>query len=361
MLVSVNLDGVGIPCVFRFPETAAFFPNVIPGKGEQEHAIYITDQEWNRLLLQNFPNHPATEFSAMTAYLSDAIVSSDRVLVHAVAFRFREKAYLISAPSGVGKSTQVKTLQKLHPGEFGVICGDRPLLRFEQDRIMVCPTPWNGKEGWKGAPEAPLDGIILLERGKENVLQIPNQYDAIMRLFPQMIQTGRNAEILRKTAQMTTQLLTAVPVCKLTSFEVPASTKLLYDALTDQIVPFIDTEKQKRIERKTAAASCSVPEKGKKMMRYKARPGIVTTKICGITTLLPTRSVMDECPHVQCLPLLWAETWKAICDEKPVEVIIRGHEVITRKPREEIQAEFERFCRVLCEKGFLIGEEEADE
>jgi len=43
------------------------------------------------------------------------------------------RAWLLAGPSGVGKSTQIKSLQSLEPGAFGVICGDRPVLELRED------------------------------------------------------------------------------------------------------------------------------------------------------------------------------------------------------------------------------------
>ncbi len=355
MKKTIILDGVAIPCAFRFEKTPSLFPNVAPfAVTDGETVVSISDEDWAGFLTHDMPDSPETEFSALTSFLSDALVSHDRVLVHAVAFSFRGKAYLIAAPSGVGKSTQIKTLQALHPGEFEVICGDRPILRLEEDRIMVCPSPWNGKENWKGAPAGPLDGIILLDRGEENYVREVSRAAAAASFFPQVIQTGRDPETIEKTAEMTTRILTSVPKCNLVSFQVPDSTLLLYKVLTDQPVPDAPPVKPETIRNAAKPEEASDGIKEEKRMIYKTRPGILTTKICGVTTLIPTRAAMDQCSHIQCLPFFWAETWNAIRDEKPLEIILRAHEILTRQPREKVLTDYQAFCKDLAQKGFLI-------
>ena len=163
----------------------------------------------------------------------------DRVLVHGVALRWKDRAWLICAPSGVGKSTQARFLQELRPGEFGVICGDRPVLEFchserseaesknPSPTILVHPSPWNGKEKWCGAEAAPLAGIIFLERGGSNQLFSVSPKEIALPFFQQIIQSAKDAEMIRLAAAYETRLLNAVPLWKLVSHEVPDSTRLL--------------------------------------------------------------------------------------------------------------------------------------
>ena len=93
-------------------------------------------------------------------------------------------------------------------------------------------------------------------------------------------------------------------------------------------------------------------------MKYTATPGIVQTKICGQTVLIPTRAAYDRCKSVQILPLLWAGTYSSICSGAPIDQILAVHRIFKRKKTdEEILAEIEDFCEKLCAKGFLIRTE----
>ena len=151
------------------------------------------------------------------------------MILHAVALRWNDKAWLITARSGVGKSTQAKYLQELCPGEFGIICGDRPILEFRENDIIAHPSPWNGKENWHGAEKAPLGGVILLERGDENRIESLSPKEAAIPVYVQVIQNAVEAEKIHKSTALITRLLKNVPIWRLTTHQVPDSTRLLLE------------------------------------------------------------------------------------------------------------------------------------
>lgn len=78
------------------------------------------------------------------------------------------------------------------------------------------------------------------------------------------------------------------------------------------------------------------------------------TKLCGMNVLIPSRSVCQVCSSVQRLPMLWAATWDAMCRDVPLEDTINFHMMLTHKSREEVLANYERFCEELYRKGFMI-------
>ena len=225
-------------------------------------SVHIPEADWAEYLDDGMEDCAHTEYSMLTPYFSDALLAHDRVIMHAVAIRHRDKAYLICAASGTGKSTQARTLQELRPGEFAVICGDRPILEFrpvaapsgrhaspslpqgnlpvanpaaptpaEEWSVIIHPSPWNGKENWHGAQAAPLAGLILLERGEENALAVLSDREAALPVYPHFIQTAWEPDNIRKIAELETRLLRSVPIWRLTTNQVPDSTKLLLEAV----------------------------------------------------------------------------------------------------------------------------------
>lgn len=89
-------------------------------------------------------------------------------------------------------------------------------------------------------------------------------------------------------------------------------------------------------------------------MKYQVRKGVFMTKLCGMSVLIPTREAFEHCHTIQRLPLLWAATWEGLVAGKPMEDTIRVHEILTRKPREEVVSRLEQFFEELADKGFLI-------
>ncbi len=240
--IKLMLGGVPVDCLLRFPETAAWFADYQLPPGEpQSDPVMIPEEEWESFLELKLGELPYTEYSALTAFLSDALLSQNRVILHAAALRWQGRAILICGESGVGKSTQTAGLRRLRPGAFGVICGDRPILehpsswerRGESERptVLVHPSPWNGKEGWHDAEAAPLGGIVLLSRGPENRIAPARNVAAAVRLYASFIQSSIREQNIRSLAELATELVKNFPVWTLESARVPDSTALLLETL----------------------------------------------------------------------------------------------------------------------------------
>lgn len=272
----VSLAGIRFPCETRYGETERYFRVFAPPEetGAPEKAgltVCIPDRDWSRCLADGMEDCAHTEYSMLTPHFSEALLDYDRVILHAAAIRYRDRAYLICAASGTGKSTQVRVLQELRPDAFTVICGDRPVLEFrsepaaepaasgdapnpvfpggrriipvsggpgrpappprQETTVIVHPSPWNGKENWHGASAAPLAGLILLERGEENALAALTDREAALPFYPHFIQTAWEPDRIRKIAELETRLLQSVPVWRLTTHQVPDSTRLLLDGV----------------------------------------------------------------------------------------------------------------------------------
>ena len=229
---TVTLAGRSFRVSARYAETASYFPApdpeapLVPGA-----PVSIPETDWQEYLQSGMEDCAHTEYSVLTAHCSDALLAFDCVILHAAALRWRDRSWLIIAPSGVGKSTQTRNLQTLLPGEVSVICGDRPVLERCGGAFRVHPSPWNGKENWHGAEAAPLGGLILLRRGPENRLYALREDEAILNLYVAFIQTSASVEAVTKVADLEDGLLRAVPTWLLVSDTVPDSTRCLVEGI----------------------------------------------------------------------------------------------------------------------------------
>ena len=226
----LELGGTTLPVSFAHPETAGYFGSFCrAADGERGPFTALTEWDWVFGARVGVENTAAAEYSLFSGAVSAALSYEKRCLIHAAAVRFRDRAWLIAAAPGVGKSTQARTLMELWPGEFGVICGDRPLLEFRGAETWVHPTPWNGKEGWHGAEAAPLGGIVLLRRGEEDALYSLSSAEAALPVFCSLIHTGADEKTILALADCARALLESAPVLQLVNAGVPHSTRLLYE------------------------------------------------------------------------------------------------------------------------------------
>ena len=206
---------------------------VTPERLELARKMLMDDLQARGLPDPGYSNN-YVEFRTQTELTSHPLLKFGCCIFHAVAFCRQGRAFLLTAPSGTGKTTQFLNWQRLHPGEITMICGDMPVLEQRSDgAVWVHPSPWNGKEnlGDRHHPPAPLAGIVLLEQGQDNTIAPLPVREAIPALFPQFIvQPNTEAEILALTGLMD-QMLRTVPVRKLTNRGDDASTELLRQTL----------------------------------------------------------------------------------------------------------------------------------
>ena len=88
--------------------------------------------------------------------------------MHGSSFKVDNSAFIVTARSGVGKSTHVNLLKQYLKDRFTYINDDKPLLKIKGDKLTLYSSPWNGKERRGNNINAPLRSIIFLNRGITN-------------------------------------------------------------------------------------------------------------------------------------------------------------------------------------------------
>ena len=169
--------------------------------------------------------------------LSTDILRYGCCLFHAAAFLWQGRAWLVTGPSGVGKTTQFRNWQQLFPGEITMICGDMPVLEGRDDgSVWVHPSPWNGKERMGDRSlRAPLGGVVRLIQGNENYIYTLPVCDAILAMLRQfMVRPEDEAAILALTG-LVERCLRYAPVWLLTNRGDDASTQLLRQTLLESM------------------------------------------------------------------------------------------------------------------------------
>lgn len=124
------------------------------------------------------------ETLALYRKITDALLERDVLLFHGSVVAYEGKAYLFAAPSGTGKTTHSRLWLSQIPGAY-VLNGDKPLLRFEGDRVLACGTPWQGKETLGCNEILPLAAVCILTRDERNHIEPISFHDAFPALFVQ--------------------------------------------------------------------------------------------------------------------------------------------------------------------------------
>lgn len=203
-------------------------PYRIHGDGKADMVIRCDAQ---RTLEQN----PQLEDLDMAEYIATGTIFARNILkydgfqLHACAVGLDGKAYLFSAPCGMGKSTHGERWCRL----FGatLINDDKPVLRYTESGWMVYGTPWSGKHDLSAPIGLPLGGIACLYRGEVNEIEPMETGKAVTAIISQCLR-NLSGEQMQRQLELLDKLLRQKPIWQLTSRNEDAAAEVSREAMT---------------------------------------------------------------------------------------------------------------------------------
>lgn len=169
------------------------------------------------------------EMMELCPRVSDALLPFGRLVFHALAFEWRGCVWLLTGPSGAGKTTHYLRWKLRYGEELRLLNGDKPLLEIPPEgAITVHPSPWYGKEGMQQYFSGPLGGIILLEKAAENRIRRMTPREAAGCLFTQLL-------ITRRACALEQALLERTPLWLLQNRGDSAAAELCRDTLSKEL------------------------------------------------------------------------------------------------------------------------------
>lgn len=223
--VRIALGGLPLELTMR---SEAYFPSLEP---------FLTQEPpETRAVPAPEGGTPYEEFMRLCLMSSDALLPFGRVVMHGVALLWRGRAWLLTGPSGTGKTTQYILWKEQFPGEVEILNGDKPVLELRGRTPWLHASPWTGKEGMARRGCAPLGGIILLEQGQDNEMSrlMPGQ-GAAGRLMVQLLISRSTPEQVRQAAGILQTVLEGTPLWLLRNRGDPASARLCHDILEKEV------------------------------------------------------------------------------------------------------------------------------
>ena len=229
-----NFAGVQLSFQFRYADTLKYYGDaLVPADSFGGIEVPEADvADWMRRW--GISNASYGEYVISCNYACDELMKHGRMVFHGASFLWRDRAWLFSAPSGTGKTTQLRLWKKLFSGEMEIMNGDKPILEVtEENEVIVHPSPWKGKENYgRDDLTAPLGGIIFLRQAKENRIRRMAPAEAARKLFGRVYSTFNTEEEVRNAGRLLERILTAnVQVWYLENRGDDASARLTYDAL----------------------------------------------------------------------------------------------------------------------------------
>lgn len=172
------------------------------------------------------------EFYELSVALGEQLPLLGRLQTHGVAIEYDGKAYIFSAPSGIGKSTRAFLWQKyLGEDKVAVINGDKPILWFRDETVLACGSPWSGKEGLSKNVCVPLGGLCLLKRSSDNTIRRASDRE-FFDAYSTQIQMPADPQAMMAALSLLEELYAKVPVFVLENDMSGQGVKVAFEALT---------------------------------------------------------------------------------------------------------------------------------
>ncbi|MGN0233574.1 MAG: hypothetical protein ACI4B5_04010 [Bacteroidaceae bacterium] len=107
------------------------------------------------------------------------------LLVHASVIRCEGRGYMMTAPSGTGKSTHTRLWYDNIPG-CDLMNDDNPVLRIVDGSPIVYGSPWSGKTPCYRNVSAPVGALVRIRQRPSNSIRLMKPVEALAELLPAM-------------------------------------------------------------------------------------------------------------------------------------------------------------------------------
>lgn len=244
----IELAGLSIWIEALHSETKGFCQDyLIEGEAEPKIKVRITQGDIDREREKSAVTDRAEgrdpivysdaylETLAVYRQIAEGAVAHNVLLMHGSALMIDgAEAYLFVGSSGAGKSTHARIWRRVYGERVTMINDDKPLLRMtDNDKIMVCGTPWDGKHHLSTKTEAPLKGICFIRQGKDNIIEKIDQKAAFNALLRQSYRPI-DSENLITALNLLDQLVKTVSVRQLTCNMKDDAARLAYHTMKGQ-------------------------------------------------------------------------------------------------------------------------------
>lgn len=134
------------------------------------------------------PTEPYLESLSIYRQIARQMLDVGGFVMHASVIEKDGVAFAFAAKSGTGKSTHSRLwVEAFGENNARIINGDKPLIRYKDEKFYVYGTPWCGKEGYNVNTKAPLKAICFLERSEQNRIELLDKNQAVKKIFSQLL------------------------------------------------------------------------------------------------------------------------------------------------------------------------------
>lgn len=145
--------------------------------------------------------------------------------IHSASILYKERAWLFSGQSGIGKSTHTALWHELFDTPY--LNGDLNLIGLQDQTPVVYGIPWCGTSNIFTTKTHPLGGIILLNQGTTDTVSELKPHEKIMQIMQRMISPTWSAPLLKRNLAFATTLAKKIPVFHLFCTKNPSAVQVI--------------------------------------------------------------------------------------------------------------------------------------
>lgn len=190
----------------------------------------VCSPDWSVLTLYVAGSHPQqlVRNLFMTGFYA-RLCQFGGLFVHGALVKWQGQGILFTASSGGGKSTHAE-LWRHHLGAR-IINGDKVFLRDFEDEVRGYGSLWAGSSPYVVNDDAPVKGIVVLKKGKENAIRRLRSQELLSEAGTHIFYPGWDEELMGLALKNMDRILCRVPVYELVCRPEAEAARLVRDTL----------------------------------------------------------------------------------------------------------------------------------
>lgn len=141
--------------------------------------------------------------------LERVLIYKNSFILHSSYISLDKQGILFTAPSGGGKSTQADLWMKYKKAE--ILNGDKNIVGKDNSNWYIYGTPFSGSSQYCVNRSTPLNAIIILEKGPENIVKRLD-LKGFSKIFSQTTVNPWDQEFSAKIMDLIMRVCSEVPI-----------------------------------------------------------------------------------------------------------------------------------------------------
>lgn len=177
--------------------------------------IYSISIDWKEIeiLYDKTRSEGTLAFNYLGNIFAYSILNYGGIMLHGVIMEHKGKGIIISASSGIGKTTHARMWRDYK--DALILNGDRALCRKRDGKWYAYGSPWCGSSGEYINRKVPIAAIVLLERGEINEVEKISPFEGALGLIPRAFAPTWEENLMCKALDTIDDIVKDIPVLKL--------------------------------------------------------------------------------------------------------------------------------------------------